>query len=316
MSPHRSALTVSLLTIATAISLFASSSRAQTTAPAWPDPTTWAKVTEPMATKDIVYVSPDTPGYAPKSQVLDVYQNAATALDAKAPVLVYMHGGAWNHGERPASWHGFRAWIAAGFSVVNVEYRLVDVAPAPAAVQDTRCALNWILRNAATYNFDTARVVTYGTSAGGHLALMAAVLPADNDIDLPQCKAQPHIAAVLDFYGPYHLERSAPGAFPSPSVARWMGPDPQPTLEAKEHAMSPSTYVRAGIPPVFFAHGDADPVVPYQSDIEKKKDLDRAGVKNQFDTVPGGGHGKWSAEENQRVELDSLKFLRNLGIIH
>lgn len=289
-------------------------SHAQAAQLAWSDPASWATVSEPIATKDVVYVPSDVPGYAPKSQVLDVYQNATTPPGSRAPVLVYMHGGAWNHGERPVSWHGFRPWIAAGFSVVNVEYRLVDVAPAPAAVQDVRCALNWVLQNAAKYNFDTNRVVTYGTSAGGHLALMAAVLPAENTVDLPQCKAQPHIAAVLDFYGPYHLEKSAPGAFPSPSVARWMGPDPQPSLLAKEHAMSPSTYIRPGIPPVFFAHGDADPVVPYQSDIEKKKDLDKAGVKNQFDTVPGGGHGKWTPEENQRIELDSLKFLHDVGV--
>jgi acetyl esterase/lipase len=292
------------------------SGRAQSTGPTWSDPNLWDKVSAPIVTKDIVYSPPDAPGYAPKSQVLDVYQNTSAPQGTKAPVLVYMHGGAWNHGERPASWHGFRAWMAAGFSVVTVEYRLADVAPAPAAVRDVRCALNWVLRNAATYNFDTDRVVTYGTSAGGHLALMAAVLPADNSVDLPQCKAQPHIAAVLDFYGPYHLEKSAPGAFPSPSVARWMGPDPQPSLVAKEHAMSPSTYIRPGIPPVFFAHGDQDPVVPYQSDVEKKKDLDNAGVKNQFDTVHSGGHGKWPPEENQRVELDSLKFLHEIGLIH
>ncbi|HEY4356186.1 MAG TPA: alpha/beta hydrolase [Acidobacteriaceae bacterium] len=278
----------------------------------WMDPANWSKVPAPIEARNIVYFPADAPGFAPKSQVLDVFQNSA---GAKSPVLVYMHGGAWNHGERPASWQGFKPWLAAGFTVVNVEYRLVDVAPAPAAVQDVRCALNWIVRNAAAYHFDTSRVVTYGTSAGGHLALMAAVLPAANEIDLPACKTQPHIAAVLDFYGPYHLEANATGTFPSPSVARWMGPDPQPSLLAKEHAMSPSTYVRKGIPPVFFAHGDADPVVPYQSDLEKKKDLDAAGIKNQFDTVPGGGHGKWTPEENQRVELDSLKFLQTLHVI-
>jgi predicted esterase len=82
-----------------------------------------------------------------------------------------------------------------------------------------------------------------------------------------------------------------------------------------EHAMSPSTYVRAGIAPVFQAHGDADPTVPYAASVELKKDLDKVGVKNAFDTVPGGGHGKWTAEENQRVDLDSLKFLKSVGVI-
>jgi acetyl esterase/lipase len=296
----------------TAILLSPNTFKAQT----WADPTTWAHVPEPTASKDIVYSAPTDSGYDPKSQRLDVYQNAAATPAAKAPVLVYIHGGAWNHGEKPASWHGFRAWIAAGFSVVNVEYRLVDAAPAPAAVQDVRCALSWIKQNVSKYNFDANRVVTYGTSAGGHLALLAAILPANNDIDLPQCKSQPHISAVLDFYGPYHLEPTQPGAFTSPSTARWMGPNPQPSLEAKERAMSPSTYVRAGIPPVFIAQGDADPTVPYAASINLHQDLDKLGVENVFDTIHGGGHGGWPPDQNQRVQLDSLRFLAAAGVIH
>jgi acetyl esterase/lipase len=282
----------------------------------WENPANWESVAAPKATMDVAYFPADAPGYTPDSQRLDVYENAAAA-GKKAPVLVYMHGGAWRNGKRPESWHGFRAWLAAGFSVVNVEYRLVDTVPdyAPAAVQDVACVLHWLKENAAKYNFDAERVVTYGTSAGGHLALMAAVLPKGNDIDLPQCRDQAKIVAVLDFYGPYHLEPEQSGAFTSPSTAHWMGPDPKPSLAAMEHAMSPSTYVRAGIPPVFQAHGDADPTVPYQASVELKKDLDKVGVKNAFDTVPGGGHGKWTPEENQRVDLDSLKFLRSVGVI-
>jgi acetyl esterase/lipase len=278
------------------------------------DPTTWPKTPEPTAAKDIVYVSPDTPDYDAKAQILDVYQNADATK--KSPVLVYMHGGAWNHGAKPESWHGFRAWLAAGFSVVTVEYRMADAHFAPAGVQDVRCALSWIKQNATKYNFDATRVVTYGTSAGGHLALLAAILPAKNDIDLPQCKSQPHISAVLDFYGPYHLEPNEPGAFTSPSTKRWMGPNPQPSLEAKERAMSPSTYVNKSMPPVFIAQGDADPTVPYAASVTLHADLEKLGVKNIFDTVPGGGHGGWPPEENQRVQLDSLKFLQSLGVIH
>ena len=288
------------------------------TAPAWADPANWASIPHPTATKDIVYFPADAPGYTPTSQLLDVYENAALAPGKKAPVLVYMHGGAWRNGQRPQSYGGFRAWLAAGFSVVNVEYRLIDTVPsavAPAAAQDVGCVLAWVKQNAAKYNFDADRVVTYGTSAGGHLALLAAVLPKNNDIDLPQCRDQAKIVAVLDFYGPYHLEPSEPGAFTSPSTAHWMGPDAKPSLLAMEKKMSPSTYIRAGIPPVFQAHGDADPTVPYQASVELKKDLDKAGVKNAFTTVPGGLHGKWTPEQNQMVQLDSLKFLQSVGVI-
>ncbi len=284
-------------------------------AQSWMQPETWEQIPAPTATLNINYVSSDTPGYAPASQQMDLYQNATTPAGAKAPVLIYMHGGAWNHGERPKSWHGFRPWLAAGFSVLNVEYRLVDVAPAPAALQDVRCVLAWVRTNADKYHLDPERVVTYGTSAGGHLALLAGVIPAKEAMDLPQCTRQARVVAVLDYYGPYHLEPSAPGAFTSSSTKRWMGADPKPSLEAMERAMSPSTWVHKGMPPVFQAHGDADPTVPYQASLELQKDLDKLGVKNALDTVPGGGHGGWPPEQNQRVALDSLKFLQSVGVI-
>jgi acetyl esterase/lipase len=295
------------------VSLFLVLSLGAARAQSWADTTQWAHIPKPVETRDVVYADPASPNFEEKMQSLDVYRSAAVPAGAKAPVLVYMHGGAWLRGQRPASYGGFRGWLAAGFDVVTVEYRL-DV-PAPAAVQDVRCALNWIVRNAKEYGFDTQRVVTYGTSAGGHLALLAAVLPADSPLYSPGCKEQPHIAAVLDYYGPYHLEPAQPGVFGSPSVAKWIGPDPKPSLDAMRHALSPSTYVSAKTPPVFQAHGDADPTVPFAASTELKQDLDKLGVKNVLDTVPGGGHGGWTPEENQRVTLDSLRFLQAVGVL-
>ena len=69
------------------------------------------------------------------------------------------------------------------------------------------------------------------------------------------------------------------------------------------------------MPPVFLAHGDADPTVPYLASVTLNADLEKAGVKHAFDTVRGGLHGKWSAEENQRVQMDSLKFLQAVGVV-
>jgi len=275
-------------------------------APLWADPANWKSIPKPAEFKDLVYWNASG-----KDLHLDVYKNA----DARtpAPVLVYFHGGAWWKGEKPASWGGFRAWLAAGFSVVTVEYRMTDVATAPAAVQDVRCSLAWVKANAAKYNFDPNRVVAYGTSAGGHLALMAGMLPADNDIDLPACRDQPRVVAILDFYGIYHLDPALPGAYKSPSTARWIGPVADVT--AMEHKMSPAAYVRKGQPPVFIAHGDADPTVPYIASVTLKADLDRAHVFNLMVTVPGGGHGGWTQEDNTRVQLASLNFLQMAGVI-
>jgi acetyl esterase/lipase len=84
-------------------------------------------------------------------------------------------------------------------SVVSVQYRNAIDAPAPAAIQDVRCAMAWVKRNAAKYNFDPNNVVPWGGSAGGHLALMAAYAPAS--FNPPGCTDQPHVTAVIDMYG-------------------------------------------------------------------------------------------------------------------
>jgi acetyl esterase/lipase len=274
-------------------------------AQSWSDPASWKAVAHPQEFKDVVY---STAGG--HQNLIDVYVNANPG---PAPVLVYFHGGAWWKGEKPESWGGFRAYLAAGFSVVTVEYRLTDVATAPAAVQDVRCSMAWVKANAEKFHFDTSRVVVYGTSAGGHLALMAGMLPEKNDIDLPECRDIPKVAAILDFYGPYYLKPGMPGAFKSPSVARWIGNVPD--VAVMEDKMSPASYVRKGVPPVFIAHGDADPTVPYEASVTLKKDLDKAGVPNLFDTVPGGVHGKFPPEQQIRIELDALKFLKEQGVV-
>src|SRR5260370_37208632 len=63
---------------------------------------------------------------------------------------------------------------------VDVEYRLASDALAPAAVEDCRCALYWVVHHAKEYGFDTMKIVTTGESAGGHLGLMTGKLrPAE-----------------------------------------------------------------------------------------------------------------------------------------
>ena len=76
-------------------------------------------------------------------------------------------------------------YLALGMAVVNVEYRLGGATPAPAAVEDCRCALRWIVRNADRYKFDANRIVVTGMSAGGHLSLMTGMLPASAGFDRP-----------------------------------------------------------------------------------------------------------------------------------
>lgn len=243
---------------------------------------------------------------------LDIYAHPDTAK-TPGPVLVHFHGGGWARGARPQSWTGFRPYLSAGFSVVTVQYRLAGEAPAPAAVQDARCALHWIGANAARLGFDNRRIVVSGTSAGGHLALMAGLLPAANDVDAADCKDAPRAAAILDFYGPADLTATKAGAGARhPTVANWIGK--RTDAEAMERRMSPVTWLSADSPPVFIGHGDADPVVPVAQSIDLKQRLDALSVPSDIFVVRGGGHGKFDPASQTALTARALAFLCERGV--
>src|SRR5437879_4311628 len=144
---------------------------------------------------------------------LDVYQ--PRGLKAPNPTIMFFHGGGWTNGTKEASALSLLPYLQMGWTVVNVEYRMTNVALAPAAVEDARCALRWIYRNAAQYNFDTSRIITSGQSAGGHLALITGVLPASAGFDStcpgdrsggassssPNNTEEMKVAAIVDWYG-------------------------------------------------------------------------------------------------------------------
>ena len=265
--------------------------------------------------RDLIYMSPGG-----QDLHLDVYVHPR-ARTSPAPVLVHFHGGAWWKGSRPASWTGFAAYVEAGFSIVNVQYRLAGTGLAPAAVQDARCSIAWVSRNAQRFGFDAKRIVATGTSAGAHLALMAGMLKSDNDIDAAECPDVPRVAAIVDFYGPTDLDTwPAPnrggGGFlqaPHSSIARWIGARPDAALMRKR--MSPVNYMRTDVPPLFIVHGDADPVVPLQESLNLKKRLDACGARSNLYIVPGGLHGKFTSEQKRTIDSTVLQFLEKQGVI-
>jgi acetyl esterase/lipase len=256
----------------------------------------------PVETRDIVYSTTD--GVASS---LDLYRSAAPG---PAPVLVYFHGGSWTTGARPRAASSFRGFLDLGFSVVSVDYRLSGVAPAPAAVQDARCAMAWVKANAERFGFDTTRVVAYGTSAGGQLALMTTMLPAPWADELPRCHNLPRVAAVLDYYGPVDVGEFAAK---SANTRKWLGQGEAAAEMAR--AMSPLRYVRPGLPPVMIIHGDADPTVPHEQSVRLRDALSAAGVPVEMYSVPGGLHGNFSDSEKLRVMERTAAFLRARGIV-
>ena len=95
------------------------------------------------------------------------------------PVVLSLHGGAWNAKDRSAEDPFNRAIAAAGALVVAVDLTLAPEAPYPACVQDASYALRWLKAKAKTRNGDAGRVGVFGSSSGGHVAELLAMRPDD-----------------------------------------------------------------------------------------------------------------------------------------
>lgn len=101
-------------------------------------------------------------------ECLDVFQ----AQGAKAPVLVFIHGGYWRSLDKSEQSFVAASFVAEGAQVVLPNYALCPTVSMDQILLQTVRALVWVYRNAAKYGGDPERIVVVGHSAGGHLAAM------------------------------------------------------------------------------------------------------------------------------------------------
>ncbi len=243
---------------------------------------------------------------------LDMYLPKNKKLPPQ-PTLIFIHGGGWTGGTKENYALRVLPWMEMGWTVVNVEYRLADVALAPAAVKDCRCALRWVYNNAEKYNLDKKRIVVSGQSAGGHLALMTGMLSAADGLD-DQCPdgAEPKVAAVINWFGITDVSDLLAGKNKKSYAVNWLGE--QTDREAIARKVSPINHIRAGLPPIFTVHGDADPTVPYEQAVKFHAALAKAGVSNELITIPNGKHGTFNRAESLRIYEAVRNFLKKNNI--
>ena len=237
---------------------------------------------------------------------IDVYQPRNQT--APAPTFIYYHGGGWVAGSKEVNVLRLIPYLEKGWAAVNVQYRLGNVSLAPAAVEDSLCALRWIARNADQYGFDTDRLVVSGNSAGGHLALTTGMIPAEAELDR-QCLGDetPKVAAIVNWYGITDVNDLLDGENQRGYAVRWLGS--QPNRDEIAARVSPMNYIREDLPPIISIHGDADPVVPYDHAVRLHQNLTQAEVTNELITVPSGLHGGFPAQEQIRIYSSIFKFL-------
>lgn len=244
---------------------------------------------------------------------------------APVPVVMVIHGGGWVAGNKEENVLSFLPYLAMGWAAVNVEYRLAENSTAPAAVEDCRCALGWILQNAKEYQLDPGRIVTTGYSAGGHLALTTGMLDPKAGFDRG-CQAKrtmdywgvgappmPKVAAIVNWFGITDVAGMLTGAPNERAYAiEWIG-NPSNAF-ALATSVSPLAMIRPGIPPILTIHGDQDPWVPYSDGVRLHEALQKAGLPNQLLTIAGGKHGDFTTAEYDRIWATIRGFLGKQGL--
>jgi acetyl esterase/lipase len=227
-------------------------------------------------------------------------------------------------GQKERNFFQLLPYLSLGWAVINVEYRLARNSPAPAAVEDCRCALRWVTYHAREYSLDTSKIVLTGTSAGGHLALITGMLPAQSVFDR-QCptdsstrwregtEPETKVAAIINWYGITNVAELIDGPNAKHYAMEWFGS--MSDREELARQVSPISYVRAGLPPILTIHGDQDDIVPYNQAVQLHAALDKAGAPNQLVTLRGRKHGGFNRQELVNNYAVIREFLRKYNIL-
>jgi acetyl esterase/lipase len=271
--------------------------------------------------KDIVYKKAD-------GQSLDLwlFPPAAKKFD-RAPLVIYIHGGGWGSGDKQRV---FKSHVLdtvtqltkSGVACASIEYRLVNGGKSNAydAAADCKDAVRFLALNADKYELDPNRIGLFGTSAGGNLALVAAL---GDDTDYP-CEVAPadlmgKVRCVAVYYpctsfvNP-ELFKGTNFERPQRFVSLLGG-----SLDAKKdiaRKLSPIELVKSDSPPIFLAHGAADTTLPFTHSTMMEAAAKEKGVPVECIISKGAGHGfkgesiaPTEAEISKRTAAFYLKYL-------
>jgi acetyl esterase/lipase len=238
-------------------------------------------------------------------QKLDLYLPAAD--EKPDAIVVWIHGGAWQAGDKqncPA-----RFLLADGFAVASVNYRLSQHATFPAQIEDCKAAIRFLREHAAEYQIDPERIGVWGSSAGGHLV---ALLGTSADVvELGDAKdiTSSRVKAVCDYFGPIDFSLMNQQAGKESAIDHDAANSPESKLlggavqehPAKVRLANPATYISGDDAAFLVVHGDQDRLVPVQQSKDFAVALEQAGLDAELIIVEGAGHGISDAKITQRV---------------
>lgn len=108
-----------------------------------------------------------------------IYQPQSKPGAGPFPVLLDLHGGAWNNKDRMANAPMDEAVAKSGLLVVAIDMSQAPEAPYPACVQEASYGIRWLKSKCIEWNGDNATLGVLGSSSGGHVAQLLGMKPND-----------------------------------------------------------------------------------------------------------------------------------------
>ncbi len=227
--------------------------------------------------------------------------------------VVFIHGGGWLMGTKDFYSHDLMFLAETGYPVFNIEYPKAPEHPHPRPLRALLAALVFIKRS-----FPNAEHIhLMGDSAGGNMAVMAALLLSDTkllkQVD-PWCdpKKLPRVLSVTSIYGVLDraslLKPNVPAG--ATLLAAYAGPAALADAVGPEHAITPMDLAFERHPPCFVACGGDDPILP-SSQIYAER-LQRDGHRVVLKTYAKAFHGFFNfpeGEPKRSLRRDILDFL-------
>lgn len=190
------------------------------------------------------------------------------------PLIVFVHGGAWMHGDKKDYRFIGEAFAKEGFDVAVINYHLAPEHIFPASIDDLSLALNYLNVHQLKYQISTEKVVLMGHSAGAFNVMSALYHPKPYEI---QCRSQ--ITAIIGLAGPYHFDYKG-----DPICADAFDQN-RPYQE-----VMPYYFVESNTVKHYLLVAENDDVVGLSNAVDLDRRLKEKGNYSQLWTVPRIGH--------------------------
>lgn len=176
-------------------------------------------------------------GQAGRRNLLDLYHHRSRPQ--RAPVMIHLHGGGYSVGHKNSQSLPLLYRLASqGWVCVSANYRLRPQAQHPDHLIDLKKIIVWVREHAHEYGADPSTLFVAGSSAGGHMAALAALTQNDPAFQPGFEDADTSVTGAIDMNGWY---------------GTYFGHGPE---------SSPLAHITPEAPPFLVAHGDLDPLVP------------------------------------------------------